>query len=92
LKNPLVVANPVLTSQGQNGLIYLSVSVRGLWFYQISQQQINMWRQSIKGATSPLARAYITTQPGVTDAQVQLPFGTDHLPTSIDQIQIVLES
>ncbi|MGH2493741.1 MAG: serine/threonine protein kinase [Ktedonobacteraceae bacterium] len=90
LKDPLVVANPVITSQEKNGVIYLSVSVHGLWFYQITQQQTNQWRQSIKGATPQLARAFITTQPGVTDAQITLPFGTDHLPTSVDQIQIVL--
>ncbi|HKV57606.1 MAG TPA: hypothetical protein VJO32_04970, partial [Ktedonobacteraceae bacterium] len=90
LKDPLVVANPVITSQEKNGVIYLSVSVHGLWFYQITPQQTNQWRQSIKGATPQLARAFITTQPGVTDAQIKLPFGTDHLPTSVDQIQVVL--
>ncbi|HKV58074.1 MAG TPA: protein kinase [Ktedonobacteraceae bacterium] len=90
LKDPLVVANPVITSQEKDGVIYLSVSVHGLWFYQITQQQTNQWRQSIKGATPQLARAFITTQPGVTDAQIKLPFGTDHLPISVDQIQVVL--
>lgn len=90
LKDPLVVATPVITSQEKNGVIYLSISVHGLWFYQITPQQTNQWRQSIKGATPQLARAFITTQPGVTDAQIRLPFGTDHLPASVDQIQIVL--
>ena len=90
LKNPLIVSNPVITSQEKNGVIYLSISVHGVWFYQITQQQTNLWRQSIKGATSQLARAFLTTQPGVADAQIQLPFGADHLPSSVDQIQIVL--
>src|SRR5260370_27519728 len=90
LKNPLIVSNPVITAQEKNGVIYLSISVHGVWFYQITQQQTSLWRQSIKGATSQLARAFIKTQPGVADAQIQLPFGTDHLPSSADQIQIVL--
>jgi serine/threonine protein kinase len=90
LKNPLIVSNPVITSQEKNGVIYLSISVHGVWFYLITQQQIYLWRQSIKGATSQLALAFLTTQPGVKEAQIQLPFGTDHLPSSADQIQVVL--
>jgi serine/threonine protein kinase len=92
LKNPLVVANPVITAQEKNGVIYLSIAVRGLWFYQITQQQTNLWQQSIKGATTQLAQAFIIQQPGVANVHIQLPFGTDHLPVSIDQIQIVLVS
>lgn len=92
LKNPLVVANPVITAQEKNSVIYLSIAVRGLWFYQITQQQINLWQQSIKGATTQLAQAFINQQPGVAYVRIQLPLGTDHLPASIDQIQIVLVS
>ena len=92
LKNPLVVANPIITAQEKNGVIYLSVAVRGLWFYQITQQQTHLWQQSIKGATTQLAQAFIIQQPGVANVHIQLPFGTDHLPISIDQIQIVLVS
>jgi len=90
LKDPLTVANPTITSQEKNGVIYLSVAVHGLWIYQITQQQTAQWRQSIKGATPQLAQAFLTAQHGVTGAQIQLPFGTDHLPSSVDQIQIVL--
>jgi hypothetical protein len=92
LKNPLVVANPAITAQEKNGVIYLSIAVRGLWFYQITQQQTNQWQQSIKGATTQLAQAFITQQPGVAHVHIQLPFGTDHLPSSVEQIQIVLVS
>ncbi len=92
LKNPLVVANPVITAQEKNGVIYLSIAVRGLWFYQITQQQTRLWQQSIKGATTQLAQAFINQQPGVAFVHIQLPFGTDHLPVTIDQIQIVLVS
>ena len=90
LKNAPVVATPVITAQEKNGVIYLSVGVRGVWFYQITRQQTSLWQQSIKGANTQLAQAFIKQQPGVAHVNIQLPFGTDHLPTSIDQIQIVL--
>ena len=85
-----VAVNPVVTAQEKNGVIYLSVRVHGVWFYQISQQQIDLWRQSIKGATPQLAQAFMVQQPGVAHVIIQLPFGADHLPTALDQIQVVL--
>jgi hypothetical protein len=88
--NPPVVATPVVTAQEKNGVIYLSVSVHGVWFYQISQQQINFWRQSIKSATPQLAQAFMSQQAGVARVTIQLPFGADHLPSSLDEIQVVL--
>jgi serine/threonine protein kinase len=90
LKGSPAIATPVVVQQGKNGIIYLSVLVRGLWMYNLLPQQFNLWRQSIKGATPILAKAYLASQPGVAGIQVQLPFGADHLPTSIDQIKIVL--
>ncbi|HET8854052.1 MAG TPA: protein kinase [Ktedonobacteraceae bacterium] len=85
-----VVATPRVVQQAQNGLVYLSVSAHGRWVYAFSTQQLAQWRQSIKGATSTLALAYLNTQPGVLSAYIQLPFGTDHLPSSVDQIKVVL--
>jgi len=79
-----------VVQQGQNGLIYLSVSVQGHWMYAFSVQQLSQWRQSIKGASSALALAYLNAQAGVVAVRIQLPFGSDHLPTSVDQIKIVL--
>ena len=90
LKDTLTVTAPVVTSQQKNGVIYLSVSARGLWLYHLTQQQVDQWRQSIKGATPQLAQTYITSQAGVASVQIQLPFGADHLPISLDQILIVL--
>lgn len=87
---PPVVDTPIVTAQEKNGVIYLSVRVHGVWFYQITQQQIDLWRQSIKGATSQLAQAFMNQQPGVAGVNIQLPFGADHLPASLDQIQVVL--
>ncbi|MDQ2713823.1 MAG: serine/threonine protein kinase [Chloroflexota bacterium] len=86
----LTVGAPQVTQQGQDGIAYLSVPVHGLWVYGISGQQIARWQQNIKGAPSAAALAYLNSQPGVSAVRIQLPFGTDHLPSSIEQIQVVL--
>ncbi len=90
LKGSLVVNTPAVVQQGSNRLIYLSVSVRGLWIYMPSSQQLKAWLQSIKGATPTLAKAYLASQPGVAVVQIQLPFGMDHLPVSVERIKIVV--
>ena len=74
----------------RTGVIYLSVPVRGTWVYALSPQQINTWPQYIRGATSTAALAYLNTQPGVASVEIRLPFGADHLPTSMDEIRIAL--
>jgi len=74
----------------RTGVIYLSVPVRGTWVYALSPQQINTWPQYIRGATSAAALAYLSTQPGVASVEIRLPFGADHLPTSMDEIRIAL--
>jgi serine/threonine protein kinase len=90
LKDVPTIGNPVVVQQGQMGIIYLSVSARGIWIHTFSSQQIAQWQQSIKGATPMLAKTYLDTQPGVANVQIRLPFGADHLPASVDQIRIVL--
>ena len=90
LKDVLTIGNPVVVQQSQMGIIYLSVSARGNWIHTFSSQQIGQWQQSIKDATPMLAKTYLDTQPGVARVEIQLPFGTDHLPASVDQIRIVL--
>jgi serine/threonine protein kinase len=90
LKGTLAVANPVIVQRGENGISYLSVSASGLWMYTLPSQQISQWQQSIKGATPTLAKTYLVSQPGVASVELQLPFGSDHLPASVDQIKIVL--
>jgi hypothetical protein len=84
------VATLRVVQRGQNGLIYLSVTVHGRWVYAFSTQQLGQWRQSIKGASSALALAYLNAQAGVAAVRIQLPFGSDHIPSSVDQIRIVL--
>jgi hypothetical protein len=90
LKGIPTIANPVVVQQSQNGIIYLSVAAHGLWIHTFSSQQIGQWQQSVKGATPMLAKTYIVTQPGVAGVEIQLPFGADHLPASVDQIRVVL--
>lgn len=90
LQGTLSVGTPELTSQEAHGVIFLSVAARGLWVYHVTGQDLNTWRQTIKGAALQLAQTYLATQKAVASVRIQLPFGTDHLPTSLDQIQIVL--
>ncbi len=90
LQGPPAVDTPQVVPPVLKGVIYLSVSVHGLWIYQLSQQQMDQWRQFIKGATSALAMDYLKKQTGVVAVRIQLAFGADHLPSSVDQIKIVL--
>ncbi len=85
---PSIVARQVVT-QGQNGLTYLNVTVRGSWLYVFSTPQVDQWRQSIKGATVAAALAYLNAQTGISAVQIRLPFGADHFPTSIDEIRVI---
>lgn len=78
-----------LVSQQQSGLIFLDISAHGTWIYMFSSQQLERWRQTIKGATMDAALAYLNTQPGVGAVQIRLPFGSNHFPSSVDQIKIV---
>lgn len=71
-------------------MLYLSVTVHGLWIYNITNQQVDTWRQEIKGLTPAQATVYLSSQPGVISVQIQLPFGTDHLPVSANQIRVQL--
>lgn len=90
LQGTPTTATPHVEAPAKNGLVYLSVSVHGSWVYTLPSQQTNRWRQFIKGATSAAALAYLNEQPGVAAVQIHLPFGADHLPSSIDDINIVL--
>lgn len=90
LKGTVNVDPPVVISLAQKATVYLSISAQGLWIFNLNQQQVDAWRASIKGTTPQLAKAFLSTQAGVADVQIQMPFGTDHLPTSPDEIQMVL--
>jgi hypothetical protein len=92
LQGTPVIDTPTVVQRGNDGLVYLSVSVHGLWVYPLSRDQMRQWLQSIKGATSEAALAYIRIQTGVGAVQIELPDGTDRLPSSVDDINIVLVS
>ncbi|HZU00265.1 MAG TPA: protein kinase [Ktedonobacteraceae bacterium] len=92
LQGTPVIDMPTVVQQRDDGLIYLSVSVHGLWVYPLSRDQMRQWLQSIKGAASEAALAYIRIQTGVGAVQIDLPNGTDRLPSSVDDINIVLVS
>jgi hypothetical protein len=85
---PSVTAPPGI-QPGSNGSAYISVSVHGQWNYALTEQQFSQWRQSIRGATSAAAQAYLNAQPGIAVVQISLPFGADHVPDTVDEIKIV---
>ena len=92
LKGSPSFTEPIRVQQAQNNTLYLSVAIHGVWIYTITSQQLNTWRQFIKGLTPTKASDYLTSQSGVVSVQIQLPFGTDHLPIAADQIHITLVS
>jgi len=89
LSGPTSVGTPAV-QQSQSGNVYLNVSARGFWFYNITNDEINKWPISIKGSSTAAALAYLNGQPGVHSVEIHLPFGTDTLPTDIDNIKIQL--
>src|SRR3989440_2534668 len=90
LQGTATVDPPRVVKPGKNGIIYLSVTVHEVWLYSFSFQQLKQWKQTIKGDTLVKALAFLNEQPGVAAVQIHLPFGADHLPTSVDQINIAL--
>ncbi len=90
-QGPVSVVGAPAQNGGSDSLVYLSTTVRGVWVYALTSAQIKQWQQSIKGATSTETRAYLHRQPGVVSVDIRLPFNTDHLPTSVDQIKVVVQ-
>ena len=86
---PALVGDPTANT-GQEGIIYLSLTIEGTWQYNFNASQIQNLRTPIRGASGDVAKTYLKSLPGVADVSVQLPFGTDHLPDSIDKIDIIL--
>jgi serine/threonine protein kinase len=89
LQGDISTGTPGAQAGGGDGSAFVSVSVRGIWAYVFSAQQISRWQQSVRGATPAAALAYLNTQPGIASVQVSLPFGSDHLPDNVDDIKIV---
>ncbi len=81
---------PRVVAQGKNGVFYLSVQVQENRLFTFTPQQLLKWKQSIKGATSEVALVFLNQQTGIAAVQIHLPFGADHIPTTIDQIKIEL--
>jgi serine/threonine protein kinase len=86
---PALVGDPVV-HPGKNGIVFLSTTVKGLWVYHLTQDAMNSWPQAIKGSTTQAALAFLNGQPGVKSVEITLPFGTDHLPSSVSEIKIIL--
>lgn len=91
-RGELSIATPTVEQQGSDGRLYLSVSASGLWAYTVTEQIEEQWRLAIKGASVTLAQNYLTTRPGILSAHIQLPFGTDHLPSDETQITFIVQT
>ena len=90
LQDVLATGMPQVVEQGQHGLVYLNVSAKGTWAYNLTSQQLAQWESAIKGATPAVAIAFLNTRNGVGGVQIQLPFGASNLPSSSDQIRMVV--
>jgi hypothetical protein len=76
--------------QSANGVIYLRITVHGVWVYYFSPQELAQWSESIKGTTSAVALAFLNSRSGVSSVEIHLPFGTDHFPASTNQIKFIV--
>ena len=89
LQGALSTDVPRIVQQNANGIASLSITVHGVWRYHFTAQQMNDWRLSLKGKAKEEALAYLNEQTGVSAVQLQLPFGSDHLPNTTNLIDIV---
>ncbi len=75
--------------QSTTTVLYLSITVHGVWVYYFSPLELAQWSESIKGTTSAVALAFLNSRTGVSAIEIHLPFGTDHFPTSTNQIKFI---
>jgi serine/threonine protein kinase len=92
LQGAIAADVPRVVQQNANGVAYLSITVHGAWRYHFTAQQMNNWIFSLKGMSKEAALLYLNQQAGVSAVRIDLPFGADHLPTTTDYIQIVLQN
>lgn len=91
LQGAPTITLPSSIDGSKGDMVYLSVSARGLWVYKFTAEQMSQWQQSIKGATMAAAAAYLKGQPGIASSSIQLPFNTDHLPSTVEDIKVVVK-
>ncbi|HLJ35174.1 MAG TPA: hypothetical protein VKU38_16090 [Ktedonobacteraceae bacterium] len=85
----ITIGTPQVMPQSTNTVLYLSIAVHGVWAYYFSPQELAQWSESIKGTTSAVALAFLNSRTGVASVEIHLPFGTDHFPTSTNQIRFI---
>ncbi len=84
------LTTPPMVQQVRDGVIYMNISVHGLWVYTFTQAQVKQWQQSIKDASPDAAQAYLKAQTGIAAVNIRLPFGSDQLPTTLSDIKIIV--
>ncbi|MHB8599468.1 MAG: serine/threonine protein kinase [Ktedonobacteraceae bacterium] len=85
----IAAATPRVMPQSTSTVLYLSIAVHGVWVYYFSPEELAQWSESIKGTTSAVALAFLNSRTGVSAIEIHLPFGTDHFPTSTNQIKFI---
>lgn len=91
LQGSATVSAPISATLSKNGFAYLTIKTQGTWSYIFSSDQIKKMRAPIKGASADVAKTYLIAQPGVDSVDIHLPFGADHIPTTLDDIIIILD-
>lgn len=89
VQGAITTAVPRIVQRETSGVVFLSITARGVWRYHFTAQQVSQWRESVKGLALANALSYLNQQTGVAAVQIHLPFGTSRLPSSSTNIQIV---
>lgn len=92
LQGTISVSGTPGVQPGKNGTVYLNVPVHGTWVYLLTNSETDAWPESIKGSSTAAALAYLNAQPGVHSVEIHLPFGSSSLPTTKDNIKIIINS
>jgi serine/threonine protein kinase len=89
-KGNLEVSNPKVT-QNDTTTAIMNVTIGGSWFYQFNTQQIQQWKDTIKGMTLDQAKTYLLRQSShIQTVNINLPGEDTKLPITTDRIQITI--
>ncbi len=89
VQGTIVASTPQIMPQSTSTVAYLNITVHGVWVYYFSASELAQWSDTIKGTTSAVALAFLNSRTGVSSVEIHLPFGSDHFPTSTNQIKFI---
>ncbi len=88
----LVTSVTQATVVDTRGTISLLIAAEGIWAYQLSPAQMKEFAQVIAGKSQSEAISILSQQPGVSQAQIDIPGGGNILPQDPAQIAITIQS